>query len=212
MVGAAGRVEEGPLPEIEGRRIIVDLGAGDGRFAYERARAEPDGLFIAIDPDADALAEYAFRASRKPARGGVSNVVFVVASVEEIPPELDGVADVVRVNYPWAGLLRSLLLATPEAPKAIGRLLRNDGRFEIVATYDAHHDAALLGGDAGIRFDLEHIEQTLVPRYAEHGLRVEEARHLSRDEALAIPSTWGRRLLHGRARDVFWIAGRRIRT
>ncbi len=36
--------------------------------------------------------EYAYRAARKPARGGVENARFVVASVEQLPPELDGIA------------------------------------------------------------------------------------------------------------------------
>ena len=210
LVGAAGRVEEGPLPDVAGRKVTVDLGAGDGRFAYERARAEPDAMFIAIDPDPNALAEYSFRAGRKPARGGAGNVWFVVASVEDLPPRLNGVADVVRVNYPWAGLLRSLLLATPKASEAIRDLLKDDGRFEIVVTYDAEHDAAVLGNAQPIHVDLDFIEQKIAPRYADQGLGIEEVRQMSREEALAIPSTWGRRLLHGRPRDVYWIAGRRI--
>jgi hypothetical protein len=32
-------------------------------------------------------------------------------------------------------------------------------------------------------------------------------RRLTQDEALAIPSNWGRRLLHARPRDVYYIAG-----
>ena len=209
FVRPSGKVEEARLPDTGGRKLTIDLGAGDGRFAYESARANPDGLFLAIDPDADALAEYAFRAGRKPARGGAGNVLFVVASLEDLPAELEGIAATVRVNYPWAGLLRSLLRPTPEAPKAIGRLLKDGGRFEIVMTYDAEHDAAVFGDEGPLRLDLDCIEQKLVPAYSEQSLRVDDARRLAREEALAIPSTWGRRLLHGRPREVYWIAGRR---
>src|SRR6476646_7246180 len=81
-------------------RVVVDVGAGDGRWAYESAKEAPYTLFIAIDPDATNLAEYAYRASRKASRGGVENVAFVVAPVEAIPRELAGIADLVRVNFP----------------------------------------------------------------------------------------------------------------
>src|SRR5688500_12383577 len=73
-------------------RVSIDVGAGDGRWAYEQARRDPTTFHIALDPDADALAQYAFRAARKPARGGVANACFVVASAESPPPELAGLA------------------------------------------------------------------------------------------------------------------------
>ena len=47
-----------------GRRVVIDLGAGDGRFAYESARNDAASVYVAVDPDAAALAEYAFRAGR----------------------------------------------------------------------------------------------------------------------------------------------------
>ena len=94
---------------LDGQRVVVDVGAGDGRWVYESARGDPSSVYIAIDPDGEALAEYAYRASRKPARGGIANAQFVVASVEKLPPELDSIADVVRVNFPWGSLLRGLM-------------------------------------------------------------------------------------------------------
>src|SRR3972149_5097123 len=51
------------------RSVVVDVGAGDGRFVYESARRDAERFYVAIDPDATALGEYAFRAARKPARG-----------------------------------------------------------------------------------------------------------------------------------------------
>ena len=55
------------------RRVVVDVGTGDGRYPYESARGDPETLYIGLDPDAGAMSEYAFRAGRKPARGGVDN-------------------------------------------------------------------------------------------------------------------------------------------
>ena len=192
----------------EGASIIVDAGSGDGRFAYERARADPDSLYVALDPDADSLAQYAFRAGRKPARGGVPNVRFVVASLEDLPPELAGSAAKAYVNFPWGALLRGVL--RPEAPilEALAALLAPAGQFELVLCFDPQHDAAVLAGEA-LRLDEDRIDNVLTPAYRAAGLEIVERQRLSREEALAIPSSWGRRLLHGRSRDVFRVSGRR---
>jgi 16S rRNA (adenine(1408)-N(1))-methyltransferase len=195
---------------LEGRRVVVDVGAGDGRWVYESARQERETAFVAVDPDADSLAEYSYRASRKPARGGVENALFVVAAVEALPPELTGIADVVRVNFPWGSLLRGLVLPDAAVLGALRDLGKQDGRFEFVICYDPERDIAGLGGADLPPLSLQRIDEVLAPAYEAAGMRIEERQQMSLDEAIVLPSTWARRLLHGRPRDVFWIAGMRL--
>lgn len=202
-------VEAGPSwrDAFGGRRVVVDAGAGDGRWAYESARAEPASFFIALDADAAALAEYAFRAGRKPSRGGVSNALFVVSSVEARPPELEAVADVVRVNYPWGSLLRGLLAPEAAVLESLAFLAAPDARFELALCYDPGHDHGAFHGGPQPVLDCRFVDQVLAPAYSSAGLRIEQRRRLTRDEALAVPSTWGRRLLHARPRSVYLICG-----
>jgi predicted RNA methylase len=190
----------------DGRPVVIDLGAGDGRYVYESARADATRLYIAVDPDADAMSEYAFRSSRKSARGGVENVRFVVAAVEKLPEELDGLAALLRINFPWGSLLYSLLTPDPATLKALAKLVPA-GRFEIVFSYDPEHDTGAFAHAPLRPLDEACITNVLLPAYADAGLQVTEHRRLTQDEALAIPSTWGRRLLHARPRDVYWLAG-----
>jgi 16S rRNA (adenine(1408)-N(1))-methyltransferase len=188
-------------------RVVVDLGAGDGRWAYESAKDNPDKLFIAIDPDATNLAEYAYRASRKASRGGVENVAFVVAPVEALPAELDGIADVVRVNFPWGSLLRGLLEAEEATLAALKRIAKRGGGFEAVMSYDPSHDTNAFAGEPLPALNEDYIDRTLTSALAQRGLSLTERRQMFRDEALELPSTWGRRLLHARPRDVYFIGG-----
>jgi 16S rRNA (adenine(1408)-N(1))-methyltransferase len=190
----------------DGRPVVIDLGAGDGRYVYESAREDASRLYIGVDPDSDAMSQYAYRSSRKPARGGVDNARFVVASVEKLPPELAGVAAVVRVNFPWGSLLRALLEPDAARLHALASLA-SGGRFEIVFSYDPQHDTSAFGGDPLSALDEPYIAEVLVPAYGAAGLNASEQRRLTQDEALALPSTWGRRLLHARPRSVFWLAG-----
>lgn len=57
------------------RHVVVDVGAGDGRFAYHLARRSSHFFVIAVDAAAERMREVSFSAGRKPARGGIDNVV-----------------------------------------------------------------------------------------------------------------------------------------
>ncbi len=186
---------------------MVDLGAGDGRYVYESARGDASSVYVGVEPDAKALSEYAYRAGRKPSRGGVDNALFVVASVEQLPVELSGVADLVRVNFPWGSLLRGLLEPDPETPRQLASLLKPGGAWEVIMSYDPAHDTGAFAGETLPPLDATYIDDVLVPAYAASEMRVAVSRRLTADEALALPSTWGRRLLHARPRDVFFVAG-----
>jgi 16S rRNA (adenine(1408)-N(1))-methyltransferase len=196
----------------DGRPVVIDLGAGDGRYAYESARSDPSSLYIAVDPDTAALAEYAFRAGRKPARGGITNAIFVVAAVERLPRELEALAKRVRINFPWGSLLRALLAPEPPVLRAIAGLLEPDGVAGVVLSYDPGHDTGAFAGDPLPALDQARIETELIPAYKGAGLPISSWRRLTQDEALAVPSSWGRRLLHARPREVFLIAATVPRT
>ncbi|MEW6048965.1 MAG: class I SAM-dependent methyltransferase [Bacillota bacterium] len=122
-----GRVERFPgdllRREAAGyQRVVVDVGAGDGRYAYRLARAHPDTLVLAIEPNAEAVRRTALRACSRPSRGGLPNVRFVRAAVETLPPALDGVADEILVMFPWGSLLRAVLLPDIGALTRLARL------------------------------------------------------------------------------------------
>jgi 16S rRNA (adenine(1408)-N(1))-methyltransferase len=192
--------------DVSDRRVVVDVGAGDGRWVYENARRDPDTLFIGLDPDAAALKEYAFKAGRKPSRGGVPNAVYIVGSVESPPPQLIAVADELMVLFPWAALLRGLLLAEEATLRGIVAIAKPGASFELVLTYEASHDRG-----AGLESDMPSLDaarlEALAAAYGRAGLEVGAYRRLTTEEALDIPSTWGHRLLHGRRREVFRVSG-----
>ena len=69
-------------------KTSVDVGTGDGRFAYHLASADPDRLVIGLDALAEPMGERAATAARKPAKGGRPNLLFVHAAIEALPAEL----------------------------------------------------------------------------------------------------------------------------
>jgi len=61
--------------------VVVDIGTGDGRFVYNSARANPSKFYIGIDANAKPLEKISMKATRKIAKGGLPNVLFIQAAV-----------------------------------------------------------------------------------------------------------------------------------
>ena len=59
------------------------------------------------------MGEIAYKAARKPARGGRANLVLLRGAVEALPPELSQIADEVNVLLPWGALLEGIVRAQP---------------------------------------------------------------------------------------------------
>ena len=89
---------------------MIDIGTGDGRFVSASAKANPDKFFIGIDANVKPLEKPSIKATRKPSKGGLPNALFVQAAVEDLPEELNGLANQIYVNFPWGSLLRAVMV------------------------------------------------------------------------------------------------------
>jgi 16S rRNA (adenine(1408)-N(1))-methyltransferase len=184
-------------------RVVVDVGTGDGRFAYAYARDHPGSLVVALDPVKENLRELSHRAGRKPGRGGLANVLFVWAAVERPPPELAGRADEVHVVLPWGKLARGLLLAEPEVLDGLVFLARPGAALELVLNAEVWEEPVPLEARDLPRPTVEFVAGELAPRLAERGIEVRRVARLAREEIDRLPSSWARRLSHGRAQPNF---------
>ncbi len=127
-----GRIAEMPAAELaamraEYERCAVDVGTGDARFVYHLASERPDWLVIGIDAIEAPMGEIAYKAARKPARGGRANVVLLRAAIEALPSELHAIADEVDVLLPWGALLEGIVRARSDVVAGIASLARPAG-------------------------------------------------------------------------------------
>lgn len=183
--------------------VIVDIGTGDGRWLYRFARTRPDVLCLGLDANADNLREVSYRASRKPARGGLSNIRFILAPVEAIPAAVHGVADEVWVVYPWGTLLRALTLPEPSILRRIARVLKPGGLLKAAVNASVLRRDSSLGAlePGGRPLPVPVHDDVLRAGYNEAGLRVTSLR--SGD--MRIQSSWGARLGQGRPVRTLWV-------
>jgi 16S rRNA (adenine(1408)-N(1))-methyltransferase len=186
-----------------GRPLAVDVGTGDGRHAYHLARTRPDWFVVGLDPVADAMRESSTRAGRKPARGGLANVLYVVATVESVPAVLRGRADEVHVVLPWGRLMSGLLVADPAVVGGVAGLGRPGAAVSVVLNGEVWGDPVPVEARDLPEPTVALVEDVLAPAWERLGLRVSAARWLAADEVAALATTWARKLSHGRPHPRF---------
>ena len=137
------------------------------------------------------------RAAIKPGRGGLANALFVVAAAEALPPELDGLADLVAVYFPWGSLLRGLLDADPALMTGLTRVMRPGAVLSMLLS------ATVRDRGAGVEPIQERTLHALTERYGRYGLDLIEVRPATPADVAASHSTWGKRLGAGRQRPAW---------
>jgi 16S rRNA (adenine(1408)-N(1))-methyltransferase len=171
-------------------RVVADIGTGDGRAALARARAEPGSLVVGVDAATTAMDE----ASRRAARRGPANAVFLAAGAETLADTpLAGRIDLVTVTFPWGSLLRGVLGLDGCALAGVAALPGPGGRIEILASVvPSDRIEGVSSLDAS-------WEPAICRAWTAVGLDLVSMRLATTGEIAASRSSWARRL--GSARD-----------
>ena len=182
----------------------MDIGTGDGRFVYESARENPKKFFIGIDPNTKPLRKISMKATRKPAKGGVANVLFIRAAIEELPSELDNIADEIHIHYPWGGLLGAVAAGEERILRDLHRLSAPRCLLEVVIGFDPKRDQKELERLGIVDFSLDYVRNKLASQYSNCGLNLTESGVLGKAEWTRLHSSWARRLSSNDAREVVY--------
>ena len=203
--GRTAPLERDAFTELLARygNATVDVGTGDGRFAYYLASDDPSRLVIGIDALDEPMGEVAARAARKPARGGRANLVLVRAPVEDLPAELRGIADEVSVQLPWGSLLEGLVLARDPVLGGLAALCRPGARLTVTLNGEIWLDSTPARYEHLPVPTPEYVADVVAAGLARVGIDFGEARYASAEEAKGLPTTWARRLGHGRPHPSF---------
>lgn len=175
----------------------MDLGTGDGRYVLATATDHTDQLVIGIDTNAAGMAEAARRAAAAPRKGGLANVLFVVAGAEALPAELDGAVSALTVHFPWGSLLHGLVRPEPSILDGVARVCRPGAVVSVLLSVTERDHVAGLA-----RFTGDEIAR-LAGAYAAFGLALTDAQPATAADITAAHSTWAKRLGAGRTRPAW---------
>jgi 16S rRNA (adenine(1408)-N(1))-methyltransferase len=138
--------------------------------------------------------------ARRCARSGLTNALFVCASVENPPEPLLGLADEVFVHLPWGRLLSGLVLGAPDIVAGLRALARPGARLRIVVGADIWRPPMPREITGLPELTSDYVDATLANRFADHGWKVTSFGPVDPDE---VASTWARRLSANRTEPSF---------
>ena len=193
-----------------GEGVIIDIGTGDGRFVYQSARQNPNKFYIGIDPNTRPLEKISEKIHRRSAKGGASNVLFIQAAVEDLPSELDGVADELHVHFPWGSLLQAVATGVVPVLNKLRRVCSRGALLEIVIGLDPARDQSEIERLGLTAITLEFIEQQLIPNYAAAGFDVIERGILNASEWPKFNTSWAKRLRGNEQRTISYLIARAV--
>jgi 16S rRNA (adenine(1408)-N(1))-methyltransferase len=194
------------LPTGDG--VVIDIGTGDGLFVYRSAREQPSRFFIGIDASARPLEKVSEKIYRKPAKGGLRNALFIQAAVEDLPEELDAVADEVHVHFPWGSLLRAVATGESEVLGNLRRICSEGALLEVIIGLDPVRDRAEIERLSLPALSEEHVDCALIPRYRSEGFEIFERGTLLSDAWARLHTSWAKRLRGNPNRSLLYLIAR----
>lgn len=133
-------------------------------------------------------------------------MLFVQASIEDLPNELCGVASTIHVNFPWGSLLRAVVNGDREFLLSLGRLASPGCGLKIVLSIDPERDRTEIQ-----RLEIPEISESLVERllamnYSKVGFTLLSYRRLDPKQLRSFESTWARRLSSDSGRSIWQLS------
>ena len=162
-------------------RITLDLGTGDGRYVHTLAEEHPDSLIIGVDSCRENLREHS--------QAKLRNVLFIIASAQNLPKELNGLISHITINFPWGSLLESLLRDDASLRRG----------FESISCSNTSIDLRLNSGAlAEAVTTLEAGAEKIYSNMIRSGWQIESPVMINANALRSFPTTWAKRLAFGR--------------
>ena len=162
-------------------QIAFDLGTGDGRFVRCMAEKQKNTFFIGVDACRENL--------RANSLAKLPNALFVIASAQTLPLELNGLASQININFPWGSLLESLLNNDVSLIQRLLLITRPSAKLQIHLNGEALSTAGWM-----LEAGADQIETNLNAA----GWTTKSHLYMNSHTLRSTPTTWAKRLAFGR--------------
>ena len=162
-------------------RVLLDLGTGDGRYVRYLAERNPRWFIIGVDSCRENLHEHS--------RTKLSNMLFVIASAQDLPHELNGSISHITINFPWGSLLESLLAGDSKLIRGLESISRANAALNVRL-----NGSALVEVGKTLEAGTDRIFYNLLGA----GWQLEHPALMDACALKQFPTTWAKRLAFGR--------------
>ncbi len=172
------------------QRVLLDLGTGDGRYVHALADRNPDWFIIGVDACRENLRDHS--------RAKLSNMLFVIASAQELPHELNGLVSQITISFPWGSLLGSLLSGNAALMNGLVCIAQKDTQVNILL-----NGGAMAEQGVELEAGATRIQENLLTA----GWRCGNPIPVSMEALRRYPTTWAKRLAYGRDPRAMMLSG-----
>jgi len=184
--------------------VCIDVGTGSGRFVLSKAKLNPSGFYIGLDPVPDNMKKNSLRARKLIKKTGISNLLYTIASVEAIPRELENLSDIVTVHLPWGSLRDGIILCDPVVLSSLRKLGKPGTQLFIIIGYDENNEPLEME-KCGLPVLSEQLFVNLSNKYQKAGIKMLSVSVLDNDALKSIETDWAKRLAYGSLRQMYKI-------
>ena len=146
------------------------------------------------------------KASRKPSKGGLPNALFIQAAIQDLPEELNGVADEIHVHFPWGSLFGAVTTGDEEVLRSLHRMAAPGCVLEIVLGLDPERDRSEVERLNIPELTPAYLQAELIPKYGQAGFRLLDSGEVAKEHWRSLESSWARRLGNSNSRRVVFLA------
>jgi len=171
-------------------QIGLDLGTGDGRYVRALAEKYPEQFVIGLDTCRENLCEHS--------QTKLQNMLFIIASAQELPNELNGLISHISINFPWGSLLESLLTGDSKLMRGLESI------SQATTTIHLHLNGGAMAENGTT---LEAGAEKIYSNLRGVGWQIESPTIMDRNALRSFPSTWAKRLAFGRDPRAIQIKG-----
>ncbi len=150
------------------------------------------------------------KATRKIAKGGLPNVLFVQAAVENLPEELNETADELHIHFPWGSLLRAVVGGDENVLQSLRRICVPDCFVEIVIGIHEERDKLEIERLRLPQLSPNYLEDVLMPKYEMAGFEIQESGILNFSDWSKLETSWARRLQGNTSRKVIYLIAQAV--
>ncbi|MEU3227464.1 class I SAM-dependent methyltransferase [Streptomyces sp. NPDC006976] len=178
----------------ESSRVVVDVGTGDARASYRIAKENPSWLVVGVDPAWQRMTQTSIRSRRKPAKGGVPNLLLVNSSIENAPAELLGAADELLVLMPWGKLLHGLVRGDEDIWSGLRSVAKPNAPLTATVGTSIWREPVPRDIQGLPELTRPYVDEVLSAKALACGWKVTDFQLTRAEEAAAVSSSWARRL------------------
>lgn len=183
--------------------VVVDIGTGSGDFVYRNAKKNPSSFYIGIDSTTGSMLEYSQKIIKKPSKGGLPNVLYVIANAEELPKELANIADRIYVNLPWGSLRDGLIKGEENILNSLRMIGKNQSFVDVSITYAEAYEANEIKSRNLPLLSYDYIAKILKSKYKHYGLDIKKINVWDNLSLRCLNTKWANKLSYGRKREFY---------